>query len=87
MSKDDDGSYDDDKIIDITDHVDYHKNEDDRHLDEFTNQFVTMINETIVERQKKVARERFIHFMINFLLLTQVGVAVAITFIIMKLYS
>lgn len=87
MSKDD-GRYDgEEKVIDITDYVNRNTSFEEKEMKEFTNRFVSMVNQNLIERQKREARERFIHFMLNFLLFTQMIVVVAICFLIIKLYS
>lgn len=86
MSGDGGGRYDDDeKIIDITDYVNK-KSDEEIQMEEFTSHFVDMFNQRIVEKQREEARKNFIHFMINFLLCTQVAVIVAICFLIAKIY-
>jgi len=85
MSDDDDSS--DDNVIDITNYVDYKKSSDEVELENFTNQFVAMINHNIIDRQKKDERDRFTYFMVNFVLLTQIVIVIVICFIITKLYS
>lgn len=86
MNGDGDGRYDDDeKIIDITDYVNK-KSDEEIQMEEFTSHFVDMFNQRIVEKQREEARKNFIHFMINFLLCTQVAVIVAICFLIAKIY-
>ena len=86
MSNDGSGRYDgDDKIIDITDFVNK-KTDEEIQMEEFTSHFVDMFNQRIVEKQREEARKRFIHFMINFLLCTQIAVVVAICFLIAKIY-
>ncbi len=44
---------DNDKVIDITDYVNNSKTEDELELDEFTNRFVNMYNQGIIDRQKQ----------------------------------
>jgi len=86
MNGDGGGRYDDDdKIIDITDYVNK-KSDEEIQMEEFTSHFVDMFNQRIVEKQREEARKNFIHFMINFLLCTQVAVIVAICFLIAKIY-
>ena len=87
MSGDGGGRYDDDdKIIDITDFVN-NKTDEEIQMEEFTSHFVDMFNQRIVEKQREEARKNFIHFMINFLLCTQIAVVVAICFLIAKIYQ
>lgn len=87
MSKDD-GRYDgEEKVIDITDYVNRNTSFEEKEMKEFTNRFISMVNQNLIERQKREARERFIHFMLNFLLFTQMIVVAAICFLIIKLYS
>ena len=86
MSGDGGGRYDDDdKIIDITDFVN-NKTDEEIQMEEFTSHFVDMFNQRIVEKQREEARKSFIHFMINFLLCTQIATIVAICFLIAKIY-
>jgi len=86
MSKEGDGRFDgDDKIIDITDYVN-NKNEEDVKIGEFASSFVELINQNIITKQREKTRKRYIDFMINFLLCTQVAIFVAICFIIIKIY-
>ena len=86
MSKDGNGRYDDDeKIIDITDFVNK-KSDEELEMEQFTNHFVEMFNRGIIEKQREEARKKFINFMINFLLCTQIAIVVAICFIITKIY-
>ncbi len=86
MSKDGNGRYDDDeKIIDITDFVNK-KSDEEIEMEQFTNHFVEMFNRGIIEKQREEARKKFINFMINFLLCTQIAIVVAICFIITKIY-
>jgi hypothetical protein len=86
MNGDGGGRYDDDeKIIDITDYVNK-KSDEEIQMEEFTSHFVDMFNQRIVDKQREEARKNFIHFMINFLLCTQVAVIVAICFLIAKIY-
>ena len=85
MNGDGGGRYDDDeKIIDITDYVNK-KSDEEIQMEEFTSHFVDMFNQRIVDKQREEARKNFIHFMINFLLCTQVAVIVAICFLIAKI--
>lgn len=87
MSKDGGGRYDDDeKIIDITEFVNNNKTDEEIQMEEFTNHFVDIFNQRIVEKQREEARKSFIHFMINFLLCTQVAVVIVICFLIAKIY-
>lgn len=87
MSKDGGGRYDDDeKIIDITEFVNNNKSDEEIQMEEFTNHFVDIFNQRIVEKQREEARKSFIHFMINFLLCTQVAVVIVICFLIAKIY-
>ena len=86
MNGDGDGRYgDDDKIIDITNLVNK-KSDEEIQMEEFTNHFVDMFNRGIIEKQREEARKRFIHFMINFLLFTQIAVIIALCFIFAKIY-
>ena len=86
MSGDGGGRYDDDdKIIDITDLVN-RKSEEEIQMEEFTSHFVDIFNQRIIEQQREETRRRFIHFMINFLLCTQVATAVALCFLFAKVY-
>jgi len=78
--------FDDDKIIDITDYVNNKQSNEELEIDNFTSNFVSMINQNLIDRQKKAAKERFIYFMINFLLLSQFISAIAIAVILNKLY-
>jgi hypothetical protein len=78
--------FDDDKIIDITDYVNNKQSNEELEMDNFTSNFVSMINQNLIDRQKKAAKERFIYFMINFLLLSQFISAIAIAVILNKLY-
>jgi hypothetical protein len=79
------GRYDDDdKIIDITEYVSKKPEEDE--IDEFANHFVEMFNRNLIERQREEARKRFIYFMINFLLCTQVATVIALCFVFAKIY-
>ena len=82
--KDDD---DNDKVIDITDYVNTQKSEDELELEEFTNKFIYTFNQGIIDRQKRIARERFIYFMINFLMFTQLLIIVTVCLMFVKLYS
>ena len=87
MSKGVGGRYDDDeKIIDITDYVSK-KTDEEIEIDEFTNTFVHMFNQNIIAQQREHARKKFVSFMINFLLCTQIAIVVAICLIIVKIYS
>lgn len=88
---DDGNRYDDDKIIDITDYVSnknkQSNNYDDVTMEKLTSNFMSIINKSIIDRQKKAAKESFVYFMINFLLLSQLTVVIAISIILFKLYS
>ena len=88
---DDGNRYDDDKIIDITDYVSnknkQSNNDDDATMEKLTSNFMSIINKSIIDRQKKAAKESFVYFMINFLLLSQLTVVIAICIILFKLYS
>jgi len=87
MNSGDGGRFDgDDKIIDITDLINNSKSEEEIELEQFTNHFVDMFNRGIIEKQREESRKRFIYFMINFLLCTQVAVVVALCFIFAKIY-
>jgi hypothetical protein len=77
----------DDKIIDITKYVESKKSEEEVEIDNFADNFVAMFNQSMIDRQRKIARENYINFMINFLMLTQILMVVILCFIIMKLYS
>ena len=83
--------YDDDKIIDITDYVSkknkQSNNDNDITMEKLNSHFMSIINKNIIDRQKKAAKESFIYFMINFLLLSQLAVVVAISIILLKLYA
>tara|TARA_B100000424_G_C22870766_1_gene463705 strand:+ start:826 stop:1086 length:261 start_codon:yes stop_codon:yes gene_type:complete len=86
MNNDGGGRFDgDDKIIDITDYVNK-KSDEEIQIDEFANHFVDMFNRGIIEKQREEARKRFIYFMINFLLCTQVATVVALFFLFAKIY-
>ena len=86
MSKDDGNRFEgDDKIIDITNYV-KNDNEEDIEIDEFASRFIDLFNQNIITKQKEEVRKRFIDFMINFLLCTQVAIVLAICFIIIKIY-
>ena len=86
MSNEGGGRFDgDEKIIDITDYVNK-KSDEEIQMEEFTNHFVDMFNRGIIEKQREEARKRFIHFMINFLLFTQIAVIIALCFIFAKIY-
>ena len=86
MSNEGGGRYDDDeKVIDITDYVNK-KSVENVELEQFTNHFVEMFNQRIIEKQKEAARKRFMDAIINFILFTQIGVIIAICFIITKIY-
>ncbi len=86
MNGDGGGRYDDDeKIIDITDYVSKQSNEDDD-IDQFTNHFIDMFNRGIIEKQREETRKRFIYFMINFLLCTQILLIIAMCLIFAKIY-
>ena len=82
----DDDRFNDDKIIDITDYVNNKKSNDELEMENFTSSFISMINQSLIDRQKKAAKERFIYFMINFLLMSQFISAIAIAVILAKLY-
>jgi len=84
---DDGNRFDDDKIIDITDYVSNKKTKNELDMEDFSNSFMSMINQNLIDRQKKAAREQFIYFMINFLLLSQFFTAIAICSILVKLYA
>ena len=84
--KEDGDRFDDDKIIDITDYVNNKQSNDKLDMKNFTSSFVSMVNQNLIDRQKKAAKERFIYFMINFLLLSQFISAIAIAVILNKLY-
>ena len=87
MNSGDGGRFDgDDKIIDITEYVNK-KSDEEIQIDEFANHFVDMFNRGIIEKQREEARKRFVYFMINFLLCTQVAVVVALCFIFAKIYQ
>ena len=87
---DDGNRYDDDKIIDITDYVSNKNkksnNDDYVTMEKLTSNFMSVINKSIIDRQKKAAKESFVYFMINFLLLSQLTVVIAISIILYKLY-
>ena len=86
MNNEGGGRFDgDEKIIDITDYVNK-KSDEEIQMEEFTNHFVDMFNRGIIEKQREEARKRFIHFMINFLLCTQVAVVIALCFLFAKIY-
>ncbi len=86
MSKDGGNRFEgDDKIIDITNYV-KNDNEEDIEIDEFASRFIDIFNQNIITKQKEEVRKRFIDFMINFLLCTQVAIVLAICFIIIKIY-
>jgi hypothetical protein len=78
--------FSDDKIIDITDYVNNRQTDDEIAVENVTSSFISMINQSLIDRQKKEAKERFIYFMINFLLLSQFISAIAIAIILVKLY-
>tara|TARA_R110000803_G_scaffold201344_1_gene266087 strand:- start:179 stop:439 length:261 start_codon:yes stop_codon:yes gene_type:complete len=84
---DDGNRFDDDKIIDITDYVSNKKTKNELDVEDFSNSFMSMINQNLIDRQKKASRERFTYFMINFLLLSQFFTSIAICLILVKLYS
>ena len=84
--KEDGDRFDDDKIIDITDYVNNKQSNDKLDMKNFTSSFVSMVNQNLIDHQKKAAKERFIYFMINFLLLSQFISAIAIAVILNKLY-
>ena len=84
---DDGNRFDDDKIIDITDYVSNKKTKNELDMEDFSNSFMSMINQNLIDRQKKADREQFIYFMINFLLLSQFFTAIAICSILVKLYA
>ena len=75
---------DNDKVIDITSYVKDSKSEDELELDEFTNRFVNMYNQGIIDRQKRLVRERFIYFMIHVLMFTQLLVIIAVCLMYIK---
>ena len=75
----------DDKIIDITDYVD-NQSEEDLDMGIFTNHFVDIFSKEVIEKQREETRKRFVHFMINFILFTQIAITVALCFIILKIY-
>ena len=86
MPGDGGGRYDDDdKIIDITDYVSK-KSDSELEIDEFTSTFVDIFNQNIIAHQREVARKRFVHFMINFLLFTQIAIVIVLCFIFTKIY-
>ena len=87
MMSNDDGSNDDDKIIDITEYVKRDSEYIEDEVDEFVTKFVSIVNQNIIEKQQQQARQSFFSFMINFLLLTQIGIVVVLCLIITKLYS
>ena len=87
MSKDDANGDDDNKIIDLTEYVDSKKSEEEIEIDNFANDFVAIFNQSLIDRQRKIAREKYINFMINLLMLMQLLIIVVMCFIIMKLYS
>ncbi len=78
---------DNDKIIDITDYVKAQKSDDELELEDFTNRFVNIYNQGVIDRQKRLAKERFIEFMISFLMLTQFLIVITIFIIFSKIYS
>ena len=84
---DDGNRFDDDKIIDITDYVSNKKTKNELDMEDFSNSFMSMINQNLIDRQKKADREQFMYFMINFLLLSQFFIAIAICIILVKLYA
>lgn len=86
---DDGNRFDDDKIIDITDYVINKNNKvsNEIEMENFTSNFMSMINQNLINRQKKAAKERFVYFMINFLLLVQFFTTIAIFIILVKLYA
>ena len=65
---DDGNRFDDDKIIDITDYVSNKKTKNELDMEDFSNSFMSMINQNLIDRQKKADREQFMYFMINFLI-------------------
>lgn len=86
MNNEGGGRFDgDEKIIDITEYVNK-KSDEEIQMEEFTNHFVDMFNRGIIEKQREEARKKFIHFMINFLLCTQVAVVIALCFLFAKIY-
>ena len=88
-SGNDKGRFDgDDKIIDITDYVNKQSTETEEvEMTNLTNHLIDIFNQGIIQKQKEEARKRFIIFMINFLLCTQIAVVIAICLIIIKIYS
>ena len=78
---------DNDKIIDISDYVSSSKAEEELELEDFTNKFVDIYNKGIIERQQRLAKERFTYLVINFLLFTQLMVIISIFIIFGKIYS
>ena len=88
---DDGNRYDDDKIIDITDYVSNKNkqlnNDNNATMEKLTSNFMSIINKSIIDRQKNAAKESFVYFMINFLLLSQIAVVIAISIILLKLYA
>ena len=84
MSKDDD--FEDEKVIDITEFV-TRNTEEDQELEDFTSRFVSIYNQGIIERQERLAKERFSYLVINFLLFTQLMVIISIFIIFAKIYS
>tara|TARA_B100000287_G_C20559960_1_gene752029 strand:+ start:804 stop:1055 length:252 start_codon:yes stop_codon:yes gene_type:complete len=78
---------DNDKIIDISDYVSSSKTEEELELEDFTNKFVDIYNKGIIERQQRLAKERFTYLVINFLLFTQLMVIISIFIIFGKIYS
>jgi hypothetical protein len=82
--KDDD---DNDKVIDITDYVTSSKIDDELELEDFTSRFVDIYNQGIVDRQKRLAKEKFTYVIIHFLLLTQLLTITAVFIIFAKIYS
>ena len=87
MGGNDNGRFgDDDKIIDITELINNNKSDHEIEMENFANHFVDMFNRGIIEKQREEARKRFIHFMINFLLCTQVATVIALFFVFAKIY-
>tara|TARA_Y100001937_G_C7102442_1_gene323193 strand:- start:37 stop:303 length:267 start_codon:yes stop_codon:yes gene_type:complete len=87
MMSNDDGSNDDDKIIDITEYVKRDSEYIEDEVDEFVTKFVSIVNQNIIEKQHQQARQSFFSFMINFLLFTQIGIVIVLCLIIVKLYA
>ena len=78
---------DNDKVIDITSYVEASKTEEELELEDFTNKFVSIYNQGIIEKQQRLAKERFSYIIINFLLFTQLLVITSIFIIFAKIYS